>query len=87
MIGSGDVRANQQLLEELLGRAQTCVLDLDVAIGVSCVAHCEAHQVHQPPREVIDAYRPPHVEDEYVAPLAIEPACMTSCAASGIVMK
>ena len=87
-VGRGALVAVEQLLVQLLARARSDDLDLDVAVGV------EARELDHRARQLDDPHRLAHVEHEHLRPgggspcgSASEPERMISCTASGIVMK
>jgi hypothetical protein len=71
VLGRFGVRADQKLLIELLARSQTGIDDLDVAVGIVVVTRTGS----------------PICRTNTSPPLAMEPACTTRAAASGIDMK
>ncbi|MNZ53187.1 hypothetical protein D3C78_710580 [compost metagenome] len=70
VLGGQHVVADQQLLVELLARAQAAELDGDVAVRLVLRAHAEAGEMHHLLRQLGDLHRLAHVQHEHVAACA-----------------
>ena len=70
-----------EFFEELLSRAKSRELELDIPIGP------QSREQHEITGEIDDPDRLAHVQHENLSAVSDEKACSTSCVASGMVMK
>ena len=61
------VAAYQQFFIELFGRPQAGVLNLDIAVGIVVIPHCQPHQVDHVPRKILNSHRFSHIQHEHIA--------------------
>jgi len=87
LVGTRDVGPDEQLFEQLLGRTQAGVLDVDVAFGV-CSGIPDSQTIRFTMRRARSSIRnrPAHIQPKTSPPLAWT-GLDDHCAASGMVMK